>query len=116
MESGDRVPESSFEVLKIKEFRLYIIQRFFFTMAMRMIATVVWWQMYLITKNPLALAFIGLSEAVPAILLSLYSGHVVDKTDNRKLMLITILLYVVCAGALLTITIPSIEHLSLIHI
>jgi len=110
MESGDRVPESSFEVLKIKEFRLYIIQRFFFTMAMRMIATVVWWQMYLITKNPLALAFIGLSEAVPAILLSLYSGHVVDKTDNRKLMLITILLYVVCAGALLTITLPSIEQ------
>lgn len=110
MESGDRGPESSFEVLKIKEFRLYIIQRFFFTMAMRMIATVVWWQMYLITKNPLALAFIGLSEAVPAILLSLYSGHVVDKTDNRKLMLITILLYVVCAGALLTITVPSVEQ------
>ncbi|WP_127130127.1 MFS transporter [Pseudoflavitalea rhizosphaerae] len=110
MESGDRGPENSFEVLKIKEFRLYIIQRFFFTMAMRMIATVVWWQMYLITKNPLALAFIGLSEAVPAILLSLYSGHVVDKTDNRKLMLITILLYVVCAVALLTITIPSVEQ------
>lgn len=110
MESGDKGPESPFEVLKLKEFRLYIIQRFFFTMAMRMIATVVWWQMYLITKNPLALAFIGLSEAVPAILLSLYSGHLVDKTDNRRLMLITILLYVVCAGALLTITIPSIEQ------
>jgi MFS family permease len=110
MESGGRGPESPFEVLKLKEFRLYIIQRFFFTMAMRMIATVVWWQMYLITKDPLALAFIGLSEAVPAILLSLYSGHVVDRTDNRRLMLTTILLYVVCAGALLTITIPSIEQ------
>lgn len=110
MESGDRAPESPFEVLKIKEFRLYIIQRFFFTMAMRMIATVVWWQMYLITKDPLALAFIGLSEAVPAILLSLYSGHVVDKTDNRRLLLNTVLLYILCAGALLTITIPEIEH------
>jgi MFS family permease len=109
MESGGKGPESPFEVLKLKEFRLYIIQRFFFTMAMRMIGTVVMWQMYLITKDPLALAFIGLSEAIPAILLSLYSGHVVDKSDNRKLMLTCVLLYVLCAGALLAITIPSIE-------
>lgn len=110
MEAGDLSPESPFAVLKLKEFRLYIIQRFFFTMAMRMIATVVWWQMYLITKDPLALAFIGLSEAVPAVLLSLYSGHVVDRSDNRNLLVKTVLLYVLCAGALLTITIPSIEN------
>lgn len=109
MEAGDLSPESPFAVLKLKEFRLYIIQRFFFTMAMRMIATVVWWQMYLITKDPLALAFIGLSEAVPAVLLSLYSGHVVDRSDNRNLLVKTVLLYVLCAGALLAITIPSVE-------
>ncbi|NML21064.1 MFS transporter [Pseudoflavitalea sp. G-6-1-2] len=110
MENDDLRPESPFAVLKLKEFRLYIIQRLFFTMAMRMIATVVFWQMYVITKNPLAVAFIGLSEAVPAILLSLYSGHVVDKTDNRKLMFITTLMYVFFALVLLVISLPSVEH------
>ncbi len=72
--------------VRIKEFRLYIIQRFFFIMAMRMIATVVGWKMYEITRNPLAIAFIGLSEAIPAISLALYSGHVVDKSDKRTLL------------------------------
>ena len=106
---GTENPASPFVSVRIKEFRLYIIQRFFFIMAMRMIGTVVWWKMYQITKNPLALAFIGLSEAIPAISLALYSGHLVDKSDKRTLLFRTILLYTLCAGALMAITFPRTE-------
>lgn len=102
-------PTSPFVSVRIKEFRLYIIQRFFFIMAMRMIATVVWWKMYQITKNPLALAFIGLSEAIPAITLALYSGHVVDKSDKRTLLFRTILLYFFTGSSLMVITLPQTE-------
>jgi MFS family permease len=102
-------PSSPFVSIRIKEFRLYIIQRFFFIMAMRMITTVVWWKMYLITKNPLALAFIGLSEAIPAISLALYSGHVVDKSDKRTLLFRTILLYFLSGSSLMAITLPYTE-------
>ncbi len=102
--------QSPFVAIRIKEFRFFILQRFFFIMAMRMIGTVVWWKMYLITKDPLALAFIGLSEAAPAISLALYSGHVVDKSDKRTLLLRSILLYCGCAIALLFITMDSTEH------
>jgi MFS family permease len=102
-------PANPFVSLGIKEFRLYIIQRFFFIMAMRMIGTVVWWKMYLITKNPLALAFIGLSEAIPAISLALYSGHLVDKSDKRTLLFRTILLYFLCASALMFVTMQHTE-------
>jgi MFS family permease len=110
---SDNVPvdrsHSPFAAVQIPEYRLFIIQRFFFTMAMRMIFTVVGWKMYLITKNPLAMAFIGLSEAIPAILLALYSGHVVDKSDKRTLMFRTILLYFLCAAGLMFATLPSSE-------
>lgn len=106
--SADR-PDSPFASVRIKEFRLYTLQRFFFIMAMRMITTVVWWKMYLITKNPLAMAFIGLSEAIPAISMALYSGHIVDKSDKRTLLFRTILLYFLCAGALMFTTLPSTE-------
>lgn len=102
-------PTSPLDAIRIKEFRLYITQRFFFIMAMRMIGTVVWWKMYQITKNPLALAFIGLSEAIPAISLALYSGHVVDKSDKRTLLFKTILLYFLCASALMFITLRNTE-------
>ncbi|WEK38116.1 MAG: MFS transporter [Candidatus Pseudobacter hemicellulosilyticus] len=93
-----------FEVVRLKEFRLYIIQRFFFIMAMRMVTTLVWWKMYLITKNPLALAFISLSEAIPAILLALYSGHIVDRSDKRNMLVRNVLLYGVCAAGLMVAT------------
>jgi MFS family permease len=106
---GTNNPSSPFVSVRIKEFRLYIIQRFFFIMAMRMIGTVVWWKMYQITKNPLALAFIGLSEAIPAITLALYSGHVVDKSDKRTLLFKTILLYFLCASLLMYITLQHTE-------
>lgn len=106
---GTNNPTSPFVSVRIKEFRLYIIQRFFFIMAMRMIATVVGWKMYEITKNPLAIAFIGLSEAIPAVLLALYSGHVVDKSDKRTLLFKNILLYFVSAGALMFITLDHTE-------
>ncbi|MBO9203619.1 MULTISPECIES: MFS transporter [Niastella] len=102
-------PSSPFVSVRIKEFRLYIIQRFFFIMAMRMIATVVGWKMYELTKNPLAIAFIGLSEAVPAVILALYSGHVVDKSDKRTLLFKTILLYFISSSALLFITMHNTE-------
>jgi Bacterial protein of unknown function (DUF894). len=102
-------PNSPFAAVRLKEFRLYVIQRFFFTMAMRMIVTVIAWKMYLITKNPLAIAFIGLSEAVPAILMALYSGHIVDKSDKRTLILRLIILYGVCAGGLMFAALPFTE-------
>jgi MFS family permease len=106
---GTSIPSSPFASIRIKEFRLYIIQRFFFIMAMRMIATVVGWKMYELTKNPLAIAFIGLSEAIPAISLALYSGHVVDKSDKRTLLFRMLILYFLCATALLYITFQQTE-------
>jgi MFS family permease len=106
---GTNDPSSPFVSVRIKEFRLFIIQRFFFVMAMRMIATVVGWKMYEITKNPLAIAFIGLSEAIPAISLALYSGHVVDKSDKRTLLFRTILLYFLSSTALMLITLHKTE-------
>jgi MFS family permease len=102
-------PASPFVSVRIKEFRLFIIQRFFFIMGMRMIATVIGWKMYQLTKNPLALAFVGLSEAVPAISLALYSGHVVDKSDKRTLLLRMLVFYFLCSAAFLFITFQQTE-------
>jgi MFS family permease len=101
---------SPFVSVRYKEFRYFIIQRFFFTMAMRMTATLVWWKMYLLTKDPLLVSFVALAEAIPAISLALYSGHVVDKSDKRKLLLRSVLLYLVCVGGLLAITQTSVEN------
>jgi len=106
---GTSYSANPYEAIRLPEFRWYIIQRFFFIMAMRMVGTAVLWKMYLLTKDPLLVSFVGLSEAIPAISLALYSGHVVDKSDKRTLLFRTILLYTACSCILLLITLPSTE-------
>lgn len=46
-------------------------------------ALAVQWQVYSLTHDPLALGMIGLAEAIPFIITSLFSGHFAD-TRNRK--------------------------------
>lgn len=99
----------AFDAINIVEFRLYIIMRFFFIMALRMIGTVVGWKIYILTRNPLALGMIGLSEVIPAVSLALYAGHVIDKSDKRKMLLKTICFYLLCAIALLVIHLDATE-------
>jgi MFS family permease len=106
---------SPLEAIRIPEFKKYIIQRFFFIMAVRMMGAVVLFKMTSLTDDPLLVAFLGLSEAIPAISLALYSGHVVDKSDKRTLLFRTILLYFCVAGGLMVITLPSVLHSTTRH-
>lgn len=76
-----------FAALKFREFRSYISIRFCFTFAYQMQAVVLGFHIYQLTKDPLALAFIGLSEAIPAIGIALYGGYVADKSEKRGLLL-----------------------------
>lgn len=99
MESQQR-NGSPFEVLSIKEFRFYIVQRFFYTMALRMVTTVVGWHMYQLTKSPFALGLIGLAEVIPAVGLALYAGHVIDKNDKRAVLLKCVVTYLSLACCL----------------
>ncbi|MFN9253729.1 MAG: MFS transporter, partial [Holosporaceae bacterium] len=67
------------------------------------------WQIYSLTKSPLLLGLVGLSEAVPGILCSLLAGHVVDVGHPHRiykiciaLLMINTLGMLVIAGGLLT--------------
>jgi len=94
---------TALEVLRIPEYRRFIVTRFFYIMAMRMVTTTVGWRIYEITRNPLAIGLIGLSEFLPAFGLALYAGHVIDRSDKRALLLRTTALYLGCVICLLAL-------------
>jgi len=58
-------------------------------MGMSAIATVVAFQTYEVTGQPLALGLLGLVEAIPALALMLLGGHVADRRDRRSIILVT---------------------------
>jgi MFS family permease len=96
--------------LNYREYRLYIFVRFFYIMALRMVATVVAYQLFHLTKTSFSIGIVGLSEFIPVFSLALYAGHVIDRSDRRTLLLKCILLYAVCVLALIVITVPGIEN------
>ena len=59
----------SFNVLRLRDFRLLLAARTCTVMALQAQAVIVGWQVYSITKDPLLLGLTGLVEAVPAIFL-----------------------------------------------
>jgi len=95
---------SPFASLRFAEFRNYVSGRFIFIMGLRMIGTLSGWWMYELTGNPLTLGLIGLAEVIPAVSLALYAGHVIDLTDKRKMIRITVALYALCALILLSLS------------
>ena len=84
------------ELLKLPEFRSFLIGRFLFIMGVRMSTTVIGWWMYELTNSPLALGLVGLSEVIAALSFALYAGHYIDRNENRGLLLRCVLFYLCC--------------------
>jgi MFS family permease len=69
------------------EFRAYLGARLTSALAQTAIATVVGYQVWKLTGDPLSLGWLGLVEAIPNISLSLFGGHLADRRDRRTIVL-----------------------------
>ena len=108
-ESITQVTDDPFAAVRVPEYKNLILGRFFFIMALRMMGTLVGWWIYELTNDPFAIGLIGLAEVVPALTMALYSGHVIDISEKRSLLLKTVSLYTLCAGVLLFLASPYID-------
>lgn len=100
---------SPYAALHLLEFRYLLTSAALSTLANRALAVVIGYQIYDLTHNPLALGWLGLVEAVPAISLALFGGHLADRTDRRRIVLLTRWVWVLCGLALAYISL-DIKH------
>ncbi|MBL7974195.1 MAG: MFS transporter [Candidatus Kapabacteria bacterium] len=73
----------AYGALRIPEFRYILLTRLCITLAVQIQYVAIGWQIYSLTGDKLALGLTGLAEALPYIVVSLFSGYVAD-TYNRK--------------------------------
>jgi MFS family permease len=73
----------AYSALREPDFRQFLTARFLATFATQMMSVAVGYFMYELTDSELMLGYIGLTEALPAICVSLIAGHMIDKY-NRK--------------------------------
>ena len=86
------------------DFKYFLGVRFFATFAAQMTSTLMAWQVYKITRDPMALGLIGLFEVLPFMSFTLFAGHYVDKFSRRKIIILADLTLLLCTAALAIFT------------
>ena len=74
------------------------------------------WQVYSITHRALDLGYTGLALFLPGLLLLLPAGHVADRYDRRRIILLCYSVQILCTGALLTIAVQGIRQVWMIYL
>ncbi len=87
-----------------KDFICWLAARFASNMGRRMVSVAVAWQIYQLTRSPLALGFIGMAEAFPFLATSLWAGHLVDRHHKKPFMVGAEAALTLCAAALCALT------------
>ncbi len=96
--------------LKIPDIRFFIGSVGFFTLGSRALAVIIGFQIYKITHSAMALGWLGLVEAIPALSLVMIGGYVADHFNRRKILLITRASSCICGLALAAISMQSYAH------
>jgi MFS family permease len=74
------------------------------TLANQLQGTVVAYQIYELTRDPLSLGAVGLAEALPFVSLALFGGHVADVRDRRRIGLVVLIVMLGMSLALIGFT------------
>ena len=72
-----------------------------------MLSVAVSWDLYLQTKSPIVLGNVGFVQIAPSLLLGLHAGHIADRYDRRRIVILAQALVLIASG-LLAATSPSV--------
>jgi MFS family permease len=92
-----------YAALRIPDYRRFLAMRLMTTLTIQIMSVSVGYYVYELTNDPLMLGFIGLAEALPAIFVSLWAGHLADKYNRRNLLIGCISVLLICSIALLVV-------------
>lgn len=87
-------------ILQVSEFRYLLGASLTNALAMTGFNTVIGYQLYTLTKDPLSLGWLGLAEAVPSLSLALLGGHLADRFERRRIVFIMTLVIGCCLATM----------------
>lgn len=109
----------AYGALRIPAFRNFQLSRFTLTFAIQMSQTILGWKLYEITNDKLVLGLLGLSEALPFIVTSLYGGHAADTFNRYRIArrcIVSIALCFAAIGFILSDSAPLIQQYGVLPI
>jgi MFS family permease len=83
----------AYSAFRSRDYRLLLAGLFLSNFGMQMLSVAVSWDLYLQTKSALVLGNVGFVQVAPFILFALFAGHVADRYDRRRTMILTQLVF-----------------------
>ncbi|MFN8445804.1 MAG: MFS transporter [Caldilineaceae bacterium] len=87
-------------ILQVAEFRYLSGASLTNALAMTGFNTVIGYQLYTLTKDPLSLGWLGLVEAIPSLSLALLGGHLADRFERRRIVVLMTLIVGLCLAGM----------------
>jgi len=108
-------PRRGLECFASRDFRRYQLARVMVILGAEAQAVAVAWQVYSLTHRPLDLGYTGLALFLPGLIFLLPAGHVADRFDRRRVILVCYSLQILCTSALLALTLNHVRHVIAIY-
>ena len=86
---------------RLRDYRYLLSGAFLSNFGLQMLSVAVSWDLYLQTHSALVLGNVGFVQVAPFLLFSLFAGHVADRYDRRKVMVVTQCTYLAASALLL---------------
>ena len=104
------------EAFASRDFRLYQLARGVAVLGAEAQSVAVAWQVYAITHRAIDLGYTGLAQFLPGLLFLLPAGHVADRFDRRRIILVCYVIQAVCTLVLLMIARAGLQHVYPIYL
>lgn len=89
------------------EFWNFISARLFFVLGIRMITTIVIYQVFHLS-NTYMVGVAGLSEFIPAVIAALFAGHYIDRHNKKNILVWSYIFYLLCGISLAVVSLPQV--------
>jgi MFS family permease len=89
--AGTEKPRDPYAPFRLREYRFYLFGYLAVNMGANMQSVAVGWELYERTGSAMALAWVGLVQALPIMLLALPAGQLADRLDRRRIVLFGLL-------------------------
>lgn len=115
MSSESSASATSFKLSSQPGFLSFILARLLAVFAMQIQAVVVAWQVYDMTREPMALAYVGLAQFVPMLLLLMPAGDLIDRYDRKLILRLSWSVQALCGLILLVFSALNLQDVRLIY-
>lgn len=93
--------------LRFRDYRLFLIGDVSSSIGQQMQSVAIGWELYERTGSAMVLGVVGLVQALPIVVLTLPAGHVADRFDRKRVVLMTQLMLAFCSIGLAVLSLTQ---------